>query len=237
MSQKIDQTAQALLMVTKRWVARLWEKKFGISKKEIIPAHKWQILKGDMVEVVEGPHKGQQGKVLKVMRRRARVVVDGVAVRIWAVGGMSQEGKKLKRLAMPIWAKHCQLVCPITQEATTIRYRYRKLEGGGRERIRVSEHGAVIEKPSEAYPTKVIHPPNERKDTATQQAQQRTWIGPWEYYTEEQREAILEDAADQGLDPEKVPDLIRVRDRAVREYLELLPPLPKYMFIKDREIA
>jgi len=144
-----------------------------------------------------------------------------------------EKGKKLKRLAMPIWAKYCKLVCPITQEATTIRYRYRKVEGGGRERVRVSEHGAVIERPAESFPTKVIHPPHPTKDTPTEQSKNRTWIGPWEFYTEEQREAILEDAVDQGLDPEQIPNLIRTRDRSIREYLELLPPLPRYMFMRD----
>ena len=50
------------------------------------PAHpptptRWTILKGDKVEVINGPEKGKQGTVLKVLRDQNRVVIEGVNVR------------------------------------------------------------------------------------------------------------------------------------------------------------
>jgi hypothetical protein len=33
---------------------------------------------GDIVQVTQGPHSGQQGKILTVLRRKQRVVIDGV---------------------------------------------------------------------------------------------------------------------------------------------------------------
>lgn len=38
----------------------------------------WNILRGDLVQVIQGPQAGQQGKVLKVIRPKNRVIVDGV---------------------------------------------------------------------------------------------------------------------------------------------------------------
>ena len=42
---------------------------------------RWTILKGDKVEVINGPEKGKQGTVLKVLRDQNRVVIEGVNVR------------------------------------------------------------------------------------------------------------------------------------------------------------
>lgn len=41
---------------------------------------KWKILTGDLVQVVKGPEAGKQGKVIKVIRKRNRVVVEGVNI-------------------------------------------------------------------------------------------------------------------------------------------------------------
>ena len=39
---------------------------------------KWKVLRGDLVEVVDGRDKGMQGTVLKVRRKLNRVIVEGV---------------------------------------------------------------------------------------------------------------------------------------------------------------
>lgn len=43
---------------------------------------RWSIVRGDLVEVIRGPHRGSQGRVVKVVRDRKRpmVLVDGVNV-------------------------------------------------------------------------------------------------------------------------------------------------------------
>lgn len=41
---------------------------------------RWSIVKGDEVRVISGPQTGQQGKVLQVLRKDNRILVDGVNV-------------------------------------------------------------------------------------------------------------------------------------------------------------
>jgi hypothetical protein len=42
--------------------------------------NRWTIFRGDKVEVINGPEKGKQGTVLKVLRAQNRVVIEGVNV-------------------------------------------------------------------------------------------------------------------------------------------------------------
>jgi len=46
---------------------------------------KFHVKRNDEVEVISGAHKGQSGKVLQVLRKQARVIVEGVNVRKKAV--------------------------------------------------------------------------------------------------------------------------------------------------------
>ena len=39
---------------------------------------RWNIVRGDKVEVISGPQKGQNGKILAVLRDSCRVIVEGV---------------------------------------------------------------------------------------------------------------------------------------------------------------
>ena len=39
---------------------------------------KWNIVKGDFVQVMEGPQTGQRGKILHVLRDTCRVIIEGV---------------------------------------------------------------------------------------------------------------------------------------------------------------
>lgn len=50
----------------------------------VINLSRWTIVRGDKVEVVDGPEKGKQGTVLKVLRAQNRVIIEGVnVVRVW----------------------------------------------------------------------------------------------------------------------------------------------------------
>lgn len=40
--------------------------------------NRWNIVRGDMVQVIQGPQTGQKGKVLKVLRESNRLIIDGV---------------------------------------------------------------------------------------------------------------------------------------------------------------
>lgn len=47
---------------------------------------RWNIVRGDLVEVIQGHSLGQKGKVLSVIRDSARIVVDGVnMVKLWSL--------------------------------------------------------------------------------------------------------------------------------------------------------
>ena len=47
---------------------------------------RWNIVRGDLVEVIQGHSIGQKGKVLSVIRDSARIVVDGVnMVKLWSL--------------------------------------------------------------------------------------------------------------------------------------------------------
>ncbi len=62
-----------------------WGRKLGRSllklkktPKNTFETNRWNIVKGDMVEVVQGPQTGQRGKVLDVLRDANRIIIDGV---------------------------------------------------------------------------------------------------------------------------------------------------------------
>lgn len=64
-----------------------WGKKFGKklmkSRLKPLPADdkiqkKWNIVRGDQVQVIEGPEIGKKGIVLNILRETCRVIVDGV---------------------------------------------------------------------------------------------------------------------------------------------------------------
>lgn len=62
-----------------------WGKLLGkkLMKQRLKPrpaedAHRWNIVRGDNVQVIQGPQTGQKGKVLTVIRDKCRVIVEGV---------------------------------------------------------------------------------------------------------------------------------------------------------------
>jgi transcription antitermination factor NusG len=62
-----------------------WGKKLGKqlmkprSKfKPEVDTTRWNIVKGDTVKVIQGPQTGGQGKILQVLRKDNRVIIEGV---------------------------------------------------------------------------------------------------------------------------------------------------------------
>lgn len=49
--------------------------------KAPIDIKRWRIVRGDKVEVIQGPQTGQRGTVTTVIRRQNRIIVDGVNLR------------------------------------------------------------------------------------------------------------------------------------------------------------
>ena len=52
------------------------------NKKFQVPFKRWQIVRGDQVQVRAGNDKGKVGKVLRVFRKANSVVVQGVNMRL-----------------------------------------------------------------------------------------------------------------------------------------------------------
>ena len=103
--------------------------------------NKMSIKKGDLVVVLSGKDKGKQGKVLEVMPKSSKVVVEKVNVvsRHTKPRRQGEEGGIIQKEA-PIYACKVQTVCPKCGKATRIAH---KVEGD--KKVRVCKHcGAEI---------------------------------------------------------------------------------------------
>ena len=51
-----------------------------------VPFTDWKLVRGDNVEIVSGRDKGKQGQILKVVRKRNAVVVQGANMKFQHLG-------------------------------------------------------------------------------------------------------------------------------------------------------
>jgi large subunit ribosomal protein L24 len=87
----------------------------------------------DLVEVIAGNDRGERAKVLRVIPKRGKLIVEGVN-RVYKHMRRSQRNPQGGRLSkeMPINQSNVLLVCPQCQKAT--RTGARVLDDGGKER-------------------------------------------------------------------------------------------------------
>lgn len=108
----------------------------------------WNIVRGDKVQVVDRKHPefGKQGKILQVLRKQDRVIIEGVNLKPKRIKGNTDRGIKgrtvQKERSMPY--SNVSLLDPIDNQPTKI---FRKfLEDGTK--VRVSKKtGAIIPRP------------------------------------------------------------------------------------------
>ncbi|MDM8085716.1 50S ribosomal protein L24 [Cellulomonas cellasea] len=97
-----------------------------------------KIKKGDLVVVISGRDKGQQGRVLEVLTETQRVVVEGVQrVTKHVKVGQSQRGTRtggIETVEAPIHISNVMLVDPETKKGTRVGYRTEQVERDGRTR-------------------------------------------------------------------------------------------------------
>ena len=97
-----------------------------------------KIKKGDLVVVISGRDKGQQGRVLQVLMETQRVVVEGVQrVTKHTKVGQSQRGTTtggIETIEAPIHISNVMLVDPETKKGTRVGYRTEQVERDGRSR-------------------------------------------------------------------------------------------------------
>jgi large subunit ribosomal protein L24 len=121
-----------------------------------------RVRKDDIVEVIAGDHKGARGKVLRVIRDKNRVVVEGVNMVYRHVRRSRQhpQGGRIRKEA-PIHLSNVQPVDPKTGKGTRVRFKVERTASG---RIvakqRVSTGGTVL---SEVTRAKAQAPPGGRR--------------------------------------------------------------------------
>ena len=97
-----------------------------------------KIKKGDLVLVISGRDKGQQGRVLEVLVESQRLVVEGVQrVTKHVKAGQTQRGTRtggIETVEAPIHISNVMLVDPETKKGTRVGYRTEQVERDGRTR-------------------------------------------------------------------------------------------------------
>ena len=98
--------------------------------------NKMSIKKDDTVVVITGKDKGQRGKVLKVIPKEGKVVVEKINMvfRHTRPRKQGEEGGIIQKEA-PLYACKVMTVCPKCNKATRVAH---KVEGG--KKVRVCKH-------------------------------------------------------------------------------------------------
>lgn len=95
---------------------------------------KMKVTKGDTVRVMRGEDKGKEGKILRVLPKKGRVVVDGVnVVKRHRKARRADEQSGIIDFPAPIHASNVMLLDPKTGEPTRVRARID--DDGTKERV------------------------------------------------------------------------------------------------------
>jgi len=99
-----------------------------------------KIKKDDKVIVIAGKDKGKTGKVIQVLPREDRVLVEGMNVRKIHVKprGKDKKGQTVEK-SLPIHISNVALIDPKDNKATRVGY---KVEGG--KKVRVAKRSNTV---------------------------------------------------------------------------------------------
>jgi large subunit ribosomal protein L24 len=86
-----------------------------------------KIKKGDTVLVICGKYRGKTGKVLKVLPKEGKILVEGVNI-VKKHQRPKREGEKgqIVELPAPIDISNVKLICPNCKKATRVEYKISK---------------------------------------------------------------------------------------------------------------
>ena len=100
------------------------------------------VMKGDRVRVIRGNHRDQEGRILRVLKDKERVVVEGVNMRKRHMrpSAANQEGG-IVTFEAPIHVSNVMLVDPTTGDPSRVRIRLE--EDGVKERVAVKSGNAI----------------------------------------------------------------------------------------------
>ncbi|WP_022871728.1 50S ribosomal protein L24 [Nesterenkonia alba] len=90
-----------------------------------------KIKKDDLVQVLTGKDKGKQGKVLEVIPKRDRVVVEGInrVKRHLRAGQFGNTEGGIVESEAPIHISNVAVVDPETGKPTRVGYRFEEVDG------------------------------------------------------------------------------------------------------------
>jgi len=117
----------------------------------------------DKVLVIAGKDKGKTGKIIRVIRKHDRIVIEKVNIRTKHIKKTTQQPGQKIRFEAPINASNVMILDPTMHKPTRIGYK--KLENGRKERISklsgASLDNIVVEAESKDVPKKA----SEKKTT------------------------------------------------------------------------
>ena len=96
---------------------------------------KLKVKSGDLVRVIAGDHKGEEGKILTIQREKNKAIVEGVNMvsKHTKPSATNPQGGIVKKEA-PIQISNLSLIDPKSKKATKVGY---KVEGD--KKVRVSK--------------------------------------------------------------------------------------------------
>ncbi len=104
------------------------------------------VKKGDTVEVTAGDHKGEQGKILRILPDRSRVIVEGINMvyRHMRPSRRYPQGGRIQKEA-PIHISNVLPVDPKTGKGTRVKFEVtRDAAGKATAKKRVTVKGTVL---------------------------------------------------------------------------------------------
>ena len=99
----------------------LYKKTRRVRTQPVPQAMKRHITKGDQVRVIRGDQKGQEGKVLRVLPQKGRVVVEGINIVKRHKRATQQEEGGIIEFAAPIHVSNVMLLDPKSGDPTRVR--------------------------------------------------------------------------------------------------------------------
>ena len=91
-----------------------------------------KIRKGDEVQILLGKNRGKSGKVLRVLSKKNKVLVEGINLYKRHVKKMQNVEGGIMEIPKPLDISNVALICPNCQKITRVGY---KMDGG--EKVRV----------------------------------------------------------------------------------------------------
>jgi large subunit ribosomal protein L24 len=146
--------------------------------KEAAKKTRWNIVRGDTVQIIQGhPERGKQGIVKKVIRKEDRVIVEGVNLGPKRIKANPDKGTKGLTIMTErtIHYSKVSLVCPVTNEPTRV---FRKImEDGTKVRV-AKKSGVIIPKPASLLIFKPKSAIVTKDCTLEADAWEMTWVDP-----------------------------------------------------------